>query len=395
MGALGPRIIDSPPNGAMPVPPVRLVDNPESWLRFTDLVFVDPVGTGFSHGEGKGDNPDEPFWNVEADLNSLGAAVRRWLTRHQRWNDPLYLVGESYGGLRAAALSRSLARDLGITARGLVLVSPALDIALLHPDIADMMASAFELPTCAASAAVLAGNSALDPGVVERFALSDYIVGLAGLRGIPAAGDPFIARLAELTGLPERIVRAERGRVSGETFVHELRRDRGEILSQYDATVTRPTTANPWDDRAGDAILGPAVAAFTTGFEAYLADTLEYRTERPYHVLSRQVSQHWKWDGARGGEGGLGLALSSLQETLLARPQTRVLIVNGRYDLVTPYLASRWLVDQLAIPAAVRSAISLRVYEGGHMMYTRPQSRGALAADAAQVFAASPAAPPQ
>lgn len=389
LGALGPRILDTPASGAVPEPPVRLVDNPATWLAFTDLVFVDPVGTGFSHGIGKEDNPDKPYWNVKSDLDSLGAVVRRWLTRHQRWDAPVFLVGESYGGLRAAALARGLARDVGIAVSGLVLVSPALDIALLHPDVSNALAPAFELPSYAASAAALAGRP---PGVAaaaaEHFALSDYLVGLAGLPGVPAPDDPFIAHVAALTGLPDRIVRRERGRVSARVFVHEMRRDQGEILSSYDATVGRPTVANPSEDHAGDPILGPAIAAYTQGFESYAQKDLGYRTERPYQVLAQRVAEQWNWDGARGGEGGLGLALSSLQETLLSRPATRVMIVNGRYDLVTPYLASRWLVDQLALPAAARAAVRLRVYEGGHMMYMRPQSRAALAADAAALFAA-------
>src|SRR5205814_1397564 len=126
LGSLGPRILDTPATGAVPPPPVALVDNPSTWLAFTDLVFVDPVGTGFSRGKGKEDNPDKPFWNVQSDVNSLGAVVRRWLTRHQRWTSPVYLVGESYGGYRAAAMARSLPRDVGVTVSGLVLVSPAL-----------------------------------------------------------------------------------------------------------------------------------------------------------------------------------------------------------------------------------------------------------------------------
>src|SRR5438270_2440654 len=124
LGALGPRILETPASGAVPGPPYRLADNPSSWLGFTDLVFVDPVGTGFSHGKGKEDNPDKPFWNVHSDLNSLGAAVRRWLTRHQRWTPPVYLVGESYGGYRAAAMARSLPRDGGVTVSGRLLGPP-------------------------------------------------------------------------------------------------------------------------------------------------------------------------------------------------------------------------------------------------------------------------------
>ncbi len=397
LGALGPRILDTPASGAVPAPPVRLVDNPSTWLRFTDLVFVDPVGTGFSRGKGKADNPDKPFWNVRSDLDSLGAVVRRWLTRHERWNSPVFLVGESYGGLRAAALASSLARDVGVTVSGLVLISPALDIDLLHPDISNLLAPALELPSYAGVAAAFSGTASAvaNRRAAERFALSDYLTGMAALKGIPAAGDPFIARVAATIGLPDEIVRRERGRVSNQMFARELRRSEGEVLSLYDATVARATRGNPWDDNAGDPVLDPAIAAYTSAFDTYAPEALGYRTEEPYRVLPHDVSRQWNWDGARGGEGGLGLALSSLEKTLLAHPETKLLIVNGSYDLVTPYLASRWLVDQLAVPEAVRATIRLRVLEGGHMMYMRPQSRAALAADAADLFAAPGAAPPQ
>ena len=153
LGALGPRILDTPASGAVAAPPLKLLDNRSTWLAFTDLVFVDPVGTGFSHGKGKDDNPDKPFWNVRGDLNSLGAVMRRWLTRHQRWEAPVFLVGESYGGFRVAAMARSLPGDVGITVSGLVLISPALDVAILHPDISNTLAPAFELPAYAATAA--------------------------------------------------------------------------------------------------------------------------------------------------------------------------------------------------------------------------------------------------
>jgi carboxypeptidase C (cathepsin A) len=395
LGAIGPRILETPATGAVPGPPVHLVDNPSTWLRFTDLVFVDPVGTGFSHGKGKEDNPDKPFWNVHSDLDSLGAVVRRWLTRHERWSAPVFLVGESYGGLRAAALAHSLEHDVGISVSGLVLISPALDIELLHPDISNTLAPAFVLPSYAAAAAALSGSETVSDTAqaAERFALSDYLVGLAGLKGIPAAGDPFIARVAGLIGLSDEVVRRARGRVPSREFVRELRRPQGEILSLYDATVARAAGADPGDDNAGDPVLDPAIAAYTAAFDSYAPEALGYRTERPYRVLPREVSRQWDWDGARG-EGGLGLALSSLEKTLLQHPGTRVLIANGRYDLVTPYLASRWLVDQLGLSEAVRAAILLRVYEGGHMMYMRPKSRAALAADAADIFAPQSAAPP-
>jgi len=393
LGAIGPRILDTPESGAVPEPPVRLVDNQSTWLSFTDLVFVDPVGTGFSRGRGKEDNPDKPFWNVRSDLDSLGAVVRRWLTRHERWSTPVFLVGESYGGLRAAALAHSLERDVGISVSGLVLISPALDVAVLHPDITNALAPAFQLPSYAAASAALSGAEAADDQSAEHFALSEYLVGLAGLKGIPAAGDPFIHRIAHLIGLSDDIVRRERGRVPNQVFARELRRAQGEVLSLYDATVTRPAGANPSDDHAGDPVLDPATAAYTAAFDTYAPDALGYRTEEPYRVLAHEVARDWNWDGARGGAGGLGLALSSLEETLLQHQGTRLLVANGRYDLVTPYLASRWLVDQLGLPERVRAAIALRVYEGGHMMYMRPKSRAALARDAADTFLSQSAAP--
>jgi carboxypeptidase C (cathepsin A) len=396
LGALGPRILETPANGVPPSPPVRLIDNPSTWLAFTDLAFVDPVGTGFSRGKGKDDNPDKPFWSVRSDLNSLTALVRLWLTRYQRWSSPVYLVGESYGGYRAAALARTLDREAGITVSGLVLVSPALDMAILRPDITNLVAPAIQLPSYAATNATLAGKpqTGAEIAATERFAVSDYILGLAGMSGRPAAGDPFLARITSLVGLPEDVVRRERGRVSKEVFARELRKPQGEILSLYDGTITRAARANPWDDHAGDPGLDPAVSAFTQAFDIYAPQALGYRTDQPYRVLPRDVSRQWDWDaGHEGGEGGLGLPLAGLESTLLAHPDTGVLIVHGRYDLVTPYLASRWLVDQLSLPGAVRENIRLRVYEGGHMIYLRPESRAALAVDAADLFASRHAAP--
>jgi carboxypeptidase C (cathepsin A) len=388
LGAAGPRIVEPDPSGAVPGPPVRLIDNPSTWLDFTDLVFVDPVGTGFSRGEGKDDNPGKPFWNVKTDIESLDTVVRLWLTKHQRWGDPVYLVGESYGGFRVGAMAKSLARDEGIVVNGVVMVSPALDLVLVNTDITALPIAAFELPSFAASVAALSGNATFDPAPVEQFALSDYMVGLATMKGVPPPGDPFIAKVAAMIGLPEDIVRRDRGWVSTSMFAHELRREQNQVLSLYDATITRPSPANPWDQTAGDPILDNSIAAFTAAFNAYAPDGLGYHSDLQYRTLPRSVSHQWNFDGSREGEDGLGLALSGLQTTLLDYPKTKVLIAHGRYDLVTPYLSSRWFVDQLGIPQATRDAIRLKVYDGGHMMYLRSQSRAALAADVAALFAA-------
>jgi carboxypeptidase C (cathepsin A) len=142
-------------------------------------------------------------------------------------------------------------------------------------------------------------------------------------------------------------------------------------------------------------VLQPAVAAYGTAFNVYLAEALGVHTDQPYRVLPRDVSQQWNWEGERQ-HGTEGLAMSSLEAALIEHPATKILIVNGRYDLVTPYLSSRWLVDQLEIPDATRSAVQLRVYDGGHMVYMRPASRSLLAHDAAELYGAGePSAPSQ
>jgi carboxypeptidase C (cathepsin A) len=387
-------VMETPANGDAPTPPVHLVDNPSTWLPFTDLVFVDPVGTGYSRGEGSEKNPDEPFWDVETDLSSLDAVVRMWLTRHQRWDSPVYVVGESYGGFRAAAMAERLPRDADVTVSGLVLISPALDLSILHPSERDVLAAGFYLPTYAATAAALGlGQTADDLGAVERFALSDYLVGLAGLPGRPPAADPFVARVAGMIGLPVDIVSRYRARVPNHVFAQEILRPQGEMVSLYDGTIARPAPSDQ-HDHAGDPLLQPIAADFGTAFNAYVADTLGYHTEIPYRVLSDDVVRHWDWHGAHR-EGGPGLALNSLEAALLTHPGTKVLIANGRYDLVTPYLSSRWFIDQLQVPTAVREQIRLRVYPGGHMLYLRPASRAALAADAARLYAAPVTAPSQ
>ena len=394
LGALGPQILQTPENGAVPTPPVRLVDNPATWLGFTDLVFVDPVGTGFSHGKGKEENPDKPFWDVRADIASLGSVIRLWLTRHQRWTSPVWLVGESYGGFRAAAMAQSLPHDVDVIVKGLVLVSPALDLSALHQTERDLLAAAFVLPSYAATAAIYDAASGGGLAEAERFALSDYLVGLAGLNGQPAASNPFIARVAQIAGVPPDIVRRYRGRIPRQIFAREVRRSQGEVVSVYDSTIVAP--AGPeGGGGAGDPVLQPAAAAYGTAFNTYLADVLGVHTDQPYRVLPHDVSQQWNWDGERQ-HGTDGLAMSSLEAAFLEHPATKVLIVNGRYDLVTPYLSSRWLVDQLEIPATTRSTIQLRVYDGGHMVYMRPASRSLLAHDAAELYGADePSAPAQ
>jgi carboxypeptidase C (cathepsin A) len=186
--------------------------------------------------------------------------------------------------------------------------------------------------------------------------------------------------------VPEDIVRRYRGRIPRPVFAREIRRKEGEVVSLYDSEIARP--AGPEGGQgAGDPVLQPSVAAYGAAFNTYLAENLGVHTDLPYRVLPRDISQQWNWQGERQ-HGADSLAMSSLEASLLEHPATKVLIVNGRFDLVTPYLASRWLVDQLEIPAAGRADIQLRVYDGGHMVYMHPEARALLSHDAAALYGA-------
>jgi carboxypeptidase C (cathepsin A) len=187
-------------------------------------------------------------------------------------------------------------------------------------------------------------------------------------------------------------VRRYRGRVPRHVFAREIRRSEGEVVSLYDGSITRPAGPDDSAENAPDPVLQPAVAAYGAAFNAYAADALGYHTDLPYRVLPRDISRQWNWQGERRGA-GLGAAMSALEAVLLQHPDTKVLIVNGHYDLVTPYLASRWLVRQLSVPDPVRAGIRLRIYEGGHMIYMRPESRRLLAREAAELYAIGAGAP--
>jgi carboxypeptidase C (cathepsin A) len=304
--------------------------------------------------------------------------VRKWTQANGRALSPKYLVGESYGGFRAARLPDLLYTDEGVAISGVVLISPALEFGLMHSDWLIPLGDALRLPAYAATA--LERNGRLSPenlAEVERFALGDYLLAL--VRG--EMDPPMIARIASIIGLPESVVARSEGRVPIETFMKEFRRDEGRLVSRYDGTTTgtdpypRSATA-----RGGDPLLEATVAPFTAAMLAYLRDELGVATDLPYRVLNREVSRRWDWkSGIVGSQGTIG-AGDELREALARDKRLRVLIVHGMTDLQTSYLASRYLVEHL--PRDVQRQVRLETYSGGHMMYFRSGSRAALRRDA-------------
>jgi len=386
MGAIGPRILDFGGGRSLPRPRAALIDNPDTWLDATDLVFIDPVGTGYSFATVGDQDAQKDFFGVRQDLDALGAIIRRVLLKLDRYDSPVYLVGESYGGFRAARLPLTLANDEGIAVSGTILVSPVLEFSLMDGDDFDPLPWALKLPSYAAVNLEKHGDlmpQALKPA--ESFALGDYLASLVAPLGDAAAAAKIDASVADLIGIPEREVARWRGRVPTGVFIKSIHHDDGEIVSRYDGSVAGPDPdPSAYSANRGDPILAGLTAPLTSGFVAYLRDELNFKTDRRYVLLSSEVGRKWQWD-THGPSDSVGAA-SELARALALNPKLKVMIAHGMTDLVTPYMMSRYVIDHL--PATIaRDRIALTLYPGGHMMYLRPGSRAALHADAKRLFA--------
>jgi carboxypeptidase C (cathepsin A) len=392
LGALGPRVLDVGDAPAAPSQTARLVDNPETWLDLTDLVFVDPVGTGYSRGVGSEDEVAKQFWGVKQDVEAMADFVRLYLTRTGRLGSPKFLVGESYGGFRAARLAHALQDDQGVSITGGFMISPVLEFETIGASAYEPLGWALRLPSYAAT--VLEAEGRLSPEAlaeVERFALGDYLTALASGPRDPAVAARIDEAVAKFSGLPRELVDRLQGRIPLNVFVKEFRRADGRLVSRYDGSVSGadpfPTSLTP---RGGDAVLRGTIAPFTSGFVDYARDELGFRTDLSYHLLSNEVSNKWDWrSGGSGGFGGGGYAgsLDELREALALNPQLHVVIAHGMTDLVTPYFASRFLIDQLP-KLGDTPRVTLKLYPGGHMMYLRAASRSRLHQDASELYRA-------
>jgi len=378
--ALGPWRL--PLDGSRISPSARpaLLPNAETWLDFTDLVFVDPPGTGYSRVLG-GDQARERFFSVEGDIDGLAAFVIRWLKEKGRLQSPKAFVGESYGGFRGPLLAQKLQGDQGVGLSVLVLVSPVLDFGWFSQPGHAPWVHATRLPSLAAAALERRGaltREALRD--VERFAAADYLIDLMRGPQDQAAVERLGARVSEFTGLDPALVRRLAGRIDTGTFQREIRRQSAEVVSAYDAGV-RGADPDPaaGQSRFEDPVLSGMTAPLTSAILDHLSRTLAYRVEgRRYELLNGSVNGAWRWGRGRGQPE----SISELRQALALDSRLRVLVTHGFTDLVTPYFGSQLLLNQL--PAlGPEPRIALEVYEGGHMFYSRDVSRRAFH-DAAQ-----------
>lgn len=385
-GGLGPKRLPFGNAGNTPSDPPTLVDNAETWLAFTDLVFVDPVGTGYSRiaGGGSGDR----FWSVQGDVETLARVVAKHLAAENRLVSPVFLVGESYGGFRIPRIARELQGREGVGVRGLIAVSPALDFSIRQGEPTSPIPLVNALPSLVAAKRERDGKtdiSRADLRDVEDYATGQFMADLMKGPRDKEAVDRLVARVADLTGLDREQVRRQGGRIGIRSFAREFHRREGEVGSLYDANVVA-FDPNPFSVRGDfdDPILDGARAPLTRAAIDFYTREMGYRVERRYELISGEVNRAWKWgSGTDAPESG-----TALREALAADPKLRAIVAHGATDLVTPYMESKMVLDQ--IPAfGDQERAALKVYPGGHMFYTRDASRAALMRDVKALYEAA------
>ncbi len=388
LGALGPRRVQFGPEGEAPKPPATIIDNDQSWLDATDLVFIDPVSTGFSRpaaGE-----QSQQFHGVDEDIACIAEFIRLYTTRHERWLSPKVVVGESYGTTRAAGLAAHLHGEHGMYLNGIVLVSPALDFATLEFSEGNDLPFWVALPTYTATAWYhkklapdLQADLAKALAESEAFASGEYLTALAKGDRLPAADrDRLAAKLARLTGLSHAVVLRARLRIVDQLLYKELLRDRGLTVGRLDSRYTSQDRddagAAPEHDASYAAILGP----YTSALNSYMREELRVRSDLKYEILSEKASVQWLFPRNRYAS-----TAESLRSAMTQNPSLKVLVCNGYFDVATPYFASDFTLSHLGLRDGPRANIHVERYMSGHMMYVRESDLAKLRQDAVKFIA--------
>ncbi len=379
LGLVGPRIAEfgmAGRDGAN----VRLIDNPDTWLAFTDLVLIDPVGTGWSR-------PAKPdgggaFWGVQGDTESMAKAIALYVAKNSRAGSPKYILGESYGGFRAAKVARALQSDQGIVVSGILMLSPMLEGAFQFGGDRFALGAALQLPSLAA--AELERKHAFSADALaqaEHFALTDYLTTLAGPPPQGDAAKNFYSRVAKITGLSVDAVAESRGFIH-DAYVKNFNAGDHKIVSHYDVTFA---SDDPYPEspvaRGPDPILDGVIRAYGGAFVGYARDELGFKTEMTYNLLDESISRKWDWQRDHGQPS----VADDLRVLLALTPSFRLMIAHGYSDMVTPYAVSRYVLEHL--PAfAGEERVELKLYRGGHMFYLDPDSRKAFTADARTMY---------
>lgn len=392
MGALGPRRVAITDDGMAVAPPYRLVDNEQTALSYTDLVFIDPVTTGYSR-HAPGENPAE-FHGLEQDLNSVGDFIQLYLTKYDRWASPKFLAGESYGTTRAAGLSELLLEKHGIYLNGITLVSSVLDFSTLRFAPNNDLPYILYLPSYAAAAWY---HKKLPPDLqnrdqkalleeVRHYAATTYAQALMKGDTLPAEERHQVAQqLANYTGLSTALIERLNLRIRDDVFFKELLRNQRELIGRYDARVVgfddNPGSEEPGYDPSYSAVQG----AFTAAFNDYVRRELNWKTDLPYNILTSKV-RPWNYSGFTNSYVDVA---NRMRDALTQNQFMHVLQMNGYYDLATPFFATEYTFDHLNLAQPLRSHVSMGYCGAGHMLYLKSSCRDELHSDMSQMYQAA------
>jgi carboxypeptidase C (cathepsin A) len=377
-GAIGPKHIEFGMEGDSPSDPTKLLDNPGTWLDFTDLVFIDPIGTGYSRSLVTADESKKQFFSTDADIHYLSRIIYDWLVENGRMSSRKYFVGESYGGYRGPRITHFLQTQLGVAMNGVVLVSPYLNPAI--EDNGDVSPVPWIMTLPSITAAHLEREHKLTPEAmapVIAYTRGEYAIDLLKGRSDPSATQRIVKRVTEMTGLEEEFVRRAGGRLETGAYLREVFRESGKIGSIYDSNVTG---YDPFpfasEQRTNDPMLESIIAPTTTAMVDFVTRVVGWKTDARYNTLSYEVGSQWDRESRTLRTG----AVPDLRRAVAADPKLRVIIAHGWNDLSCPFMGSVLTVDQMPVMGDP-TRVAVREYRGGHMFYSRPASQEALRKD--------------
>jgi len=382
LGLIGPKRVKLNPDGSYPPPPFTLIDNEFTFLDFTDLVFIDPVGTGYSRAVTQ--ELGRKFWSVDGDIQSVAEFIRLYLTRYQRWRSPLYLIGESYGTFRAAGVAGYLV-NRGVAFNGVLLISSILNFQTTNTLPGNDLPYMLLLPSYTATAAY---HKRLPPDLqrdwkravkeAEEFALNEYPVILAkGNRLTPAERAAAVKKLSRLTGLEETYIDRANLRVVLQAFAKELLRSQGKIVGRLDSRLTAVVGPSNGETFDFDPLITAIVPPYRSTIADYLSGVLGYKSDLEYYVLGGGIGT---WDYGPLGRNGRDTS-EALRQAFLRNPHMRVFVASGYFDLGTPYFATEYTLSHMNLPVEFEAQLVKRYYEAGHMMYIHDQSLVKLSKD--------------
>ena len=384
LGAIGPKKVAFGDAGDSPSDPPVLHDNPGTWLGFTDLVFIDPVGTGYSRALVDDKQATKDFYSTDVDIKYLSRIMYDWLVKNGRMDSRKYYVGESYGGFRGPRITEYMQTQLGVAMSGVTLISPYLDPSAWSDDTVSPLPWMTTLPSIAAAHLEREGKlSAEAMAPIIAYTRGEYATTLMKGRSDPAATEAMIRKVTELTGLDPVFVKRSGGRIETQAYLREVYRAEGKLGSRYDSNVTA------WDpfphapsQRTGDPLLNSIIAPTTSAMVNFVTQTVGWKVAGRYNALSYEVNRLWhEDDDAREG------SVSQLREAVANDPKLRVLIAHGWDDLSCPFMVSVLAVDQM--PAmGDPTRVQVKEYPGGHMFYSRADSQSALTRDVKALYGA-------